>query len=95
MYVQQDAQENIFPTLLPNWDRSPRAGRQGVINYNATPQVFDKNIKLALDLVQDKPYEHRIVFLRAWNEWGEGNHVEPDMKYGHGFLDALKNNLTE
>ncbi|MCQ2059672.1 MAG: glycoside hydrolase family 99-like domain-containing protein [Bacteroidaceae bacterium] len=95
MYTPQDAQDNIFPTLLPNWDRSPRAGRQGVINYNATPQVFDKNIKLALDLVKDRPYEHRILFLRAWNEWGEGNHVEPDLKYGHGFLDALKNNLTE
>jgi len=40
--------------------------------------------------VKDKEEEHKILFLRSWNEWGEGNYVEPDLKFGHGFLDVLK-----
>ena len=36
---------------------------------------------------------NEFVFLNAWNEWGEGNYMEPDLKYGHGFLEVLKKNL--
>ena len=50
-------------------------------------------IKQIIDSVQDKPFEHRIVFLKSWNEWAEGNYVEPDKKYGHGYLDALSDNI--
>ena len=34
--------------------------------------------------------EHKILFLQSWNEWGEGNYVEPDLKYGRKFLDVLR-----
>ena len=44
----------------------------------------------AVKIVEGRPLEHKILFLRSWNEWGEGNYVEPDLKYGHGFLDAIK-----
>ena len=89
-YVPEDAQNNIFPTLFPNWDRSPREGAMASLDYDCTPAVFEKNIRLALDLIKNKTPEHKILFLQAWNEWAEGNHVEPDLKYGHGYLDALK-----
>ena len=45
---------------------------------------------MAMDLVKEKNNEHKIIFLQAWNEWAEGNHVEPDLKYGHGYLDVLE-----
>lgn len=40
-------------------------------------------------MIKDKTEENKIVFLKSWNEWGEGNYMEPDLKYGHGFIDAL------
>lgn len=88
-FAPEDSWENVFPTILPQWDRSPRVGSADGVYVNATPENFKKHILQALDLVKDKQDEHRIIFMKSWNEWGEGNYVEPDQIYGHGFLDAL------
>lgn len=88
-YVKEDNWENVYPTLLPQWDRTPRAGEKAEILTNATPKAFARTIKEALDIIKDKEAEHQIVFLKAWNEWGEGNYVEPDQTFGHGWLDAI------
>lgn len=90
LYVEEDKADNIFPTLLPNWDRSPREGAMAGIYYNSTPEAFEKDVKLTLKLIERKKQERKIIFLQAWNEWAEGNHVEPDLKYGYGYLDVLK-----
>lgn len=95
MFTDEDKRDNVFPTIIPGWDRSPRAGKRAVIWYNNRPEYFKKQVKMALDLVKDKTEEHRIIFLMAWNEWGEGNYMEPDLEFGHGFLDALHEALTE
>jgi len=81
--------DNIFPTLIPNWDHSPRSGKRAVIFHNSTPQLFRKNILAALDAVSSKPYDKKIIFLKSWNEWGEGNYVEPDLKYGKGYIEVM------
>lgn len=95
MFTEEDKNDNVFPTIIPNWDRSPRAGKRAKIWYNYAPKYFKKQVKLALDIIKDKPEQHRILFLMAWNEWGEGNYMEPDLEYGHGYLNALKEALTE
>lgn len=88
-----DKQENVFPSLFNNWDRSPRAGKKALIITESTPKVFARLLKQASDIIKDKPFDKRIVFLRSWNEWGEGNHLEPDLKYGLGYLEAIKAEL--
>jgi hypothetical protein len=93
LYVKEDALEYVYPTLLPNWDRSARSGRKAVIYHHATPALFERHLREGIALVSDKAPEHRILFLMSWNEWAEGNYVEPDLKYGRGWLDVLKRNL--
>ncbi|GHU58780.1 hypothetical protein FACS189444_3010 [Spirochaetia bacterium] len=95
LYISQDKQRYVYPTLMPNWDRSPRTGKLTGIYINSTPDVFNKQIENCLELVKEKPDEHKIIFLKSWNEWGEGNHVEPDLKYGRGFLNAIKENIID
>jgi lipopolysaccharide biosynthesis protein len=84
-----------LPTVLSNWDNTPRSGRRGVVLEGSTPHLFRKYLDKAIALVRSKPYEERIVFLKAWNEWAEGNYVEPDARFGHQYLDALRLALFE
>lgn len=92
-FAPEDRWENVYPTLFPQWDRSPRVGKFDGIYVNSTPENFRKHVEDAVEIVSNKKPEHRILFLRSWNEWGEGNYVEPDLKYGHGYLDAIKQSL--
>ncbi|MBQ5493958.1 MAG: glycoside hydrolase family 99-like domain-containing protein, partial [Prevotella sp.] len=49
----------------------------------------------AIRLIANKQPEHQILFLKAWNEWGEGDYVEPDEKFGHGWLQAIRNAIDK
>lgn len=89
-FAPEDRWENVYPTIMPNWDRTPRAATLDGIYINATPEAFENHIENALDIVKDKQDEHRILILKSWNEWGEGNYVEPDLEFGHGWLDAIR-----
>lgn len=94
-YLPVEREINIIPQLIPRLDRSSRAGKNARIYVNSTPENFEKAIQLALSQVKDKDREHKILFLQSWNEWGEGNYMEPDLKYGHGYLNALKNQIVK
>lgn len=90
-----DKKENVFPTIISGYDRTARAGRNATIYYNYTPQLFDAHCKEIIQSVENKPDEYKIIFLKSWNEWAEGNYMEPDLKYGHAFLEVLKKNLIK
>ena len=85
-----DKAENIIPTLIPNWDHTPRSGNGGSLFHNATPELFAKHVKKALDVISGKRPERQILFLKSWNEWGEGNYMEPDLKFGKGYITSLR-----
>lgn len=92
-FAPEDTWENVYPTIMPQWDRTPRVQSYDGIYVNATPAKFEQHIQQAISLLRKKQDEHKILFLKSWNEWGEGNYVEPDTRYGHGFLDAIRNAL--
>ncbi len=86
-------EEKIYPTLLPNWDHTPRSGRFGRVFEDCTPILFEEHIRLTLERIKNKPMEDQVIFIKSWNEWGEGNYMEPDQKYGTGYIDALAKTL--
>lgn len=88
---REDAEENVIPTLIPNWDNSPRSSERARIIEGSTPDLFELHLKATLALVEGK--QNKMVFLKSWNEWAEGNYVEPDTIYGDQYLQVLKRNL--
>ena len=83
-----------YPCIGPNWDNTPRLGRRGFVYVNSSPELFEATVRRAVSVLGDRPAEQQFLFLKAWNEWAEGNHLEPDLKFGHGWLQALKNGLS-
>ena len=79
--------EDIIATLYANWDNTSRIGYIGTVFTNPDPKIFKQHIRQIIDNTGRKD---KLIFLKSWNEWGEGNYVEPCLKYGHGYLDALK-----
>ena len=94
-FTPEDRWDNVFPTILPQWDRTPRRAAWDGIYVNANPDNFEKHVREAVDLVKDRDPEHRLIILKSWNEWGEGNYVEPDLQYGHGWLQAIRKAIEE
>ncbi len=89
-----EAQENIFPTIIPNWDHTPRSGKGGTVFKNTNGENFKQHVKEVLKIISQKEYDKRIVFIKSWNEWGEGNYLEPDLKNGYLYLDILQELLV-
>ena len=89
MITSDDYQDNIIPMTAPNWDHSPRSGRNSIILDDCKPVYFEQLMSKAFNAIKDKPEDKQLIVIRAWNEWGEGNHLEPDLKYGLGYLKAI------
>ncbi len=99
IYDYADAQDRMmrlrrqFPTIpcvMVGWDNTPRRGKNGIIVTNTSPETFEKVLEGVVASLQNEPFEERLVFVNAWNEWAEGNHLEPDLKFGHAFLEAVR-----
>jgi glycosyltransferase involved in cell wall biosynthesis len=84
----------LFKTTMTSWDNTARKQNNANIFINANPQNYqawlEKNIEYT-----NKNFEanKRFIFINAWNEWAEGAHLEPDRKFGYGYLAATANAL--
>lgn len=88
-----DPGKDQYPVVVPNWDNTPRSGFKGVVLQGSNPVLFGKHFQEALDLVDGKPQDKRIIFIKSWNEWAEGNYLEPDQENGRGYLETIKQSL--
>ena len=80
-----------FPCVIPNWDNTPRSGYNGVVLSGATPDLYEKHLDDAIRIVSSRDPETKIVFIKSWNEWAEGNYLEPDLSWGNAYLEATRN----
>lgn len=87
---EERTKEDVFPVLIPNWDHTPRSGRRGYLFSNSKPEYFERHCEEVLKTIRKKRVGRNITFLKSWNEWGEGNYMEPDLKYGKGYIKALR-----
>lgn len=92
---EEDTKETVFPTIIPNWDHTPRSGKKGSIFHNSTPAIFKEHIERTLEKIKNKKPENKIIFLKSWNEWAEGNYMEPDERFGRAYLEALRDVVCE
>ncbi|OXA92189.1 glycosyltransferase WbsX family protein [Flavobacterium hercynium] len=92
---EEDKKEHIFPSIIPGWDHTPRSGKEGLVMTGSTPEWFESHVKEAVNIIQNKKADNKIIFIKSWNEWAEGNYMEPDLKWGKKYLEALKRQIFE
>lgn len=90
-----NAQEDFYQIVVPNWDNTPRSHTKGFVLYHSTPSLFQSQLLSALSQVQSRSADKKMVFIKSWNEWAEGNHLEPDQKFGFAYLQAIKDIMDQ
>jgi hypothetical protein len=89
----EPSNRNLYPCVLPNWDNTPRSGSNGMVFHESTPEIFRTQLRQAFAWSQSNSSDEKIIFVKAWNEWAEGNYLEPDLRFGHGYLQVIKEEL--
>ena len=85
-----------YPSVCPSWDNASRRLSQPFSCFkNATPELFGRWFAHVYKTFQPFSSEENFIFINAWNEWAEGCHLEPDLKYGCGFLEEIKKVINE
>jgi lipopolysaccharide biosynthesis protein len=83
----------VHPCVYPNWDNTPRSERRGSVIVDASPERFGRHVAQAVARARLNPQAEQLVFVKSWNEWAEGNHLEPDRVHRRAWLEALRSAL--
>lgn len=90
-----DISKAIFPCIVPNFDHSPRSENRGYILYKSTPEKWKMLCSKVFSMCSKRTHEENVVFIKSWNEWGEGNYLEPDLKFGMKYIEATREAYNE
>lgn len=85
--------QKIYYGAFAGFDSTPRHGKRGTIIDKVTPELFEKHFRNMCK--KNIKAQNEFVFINAWNEWGEGNYLEPDEKYGYAYLEAVQKVMNE
>jgi hypothetical protein len=77
--------------VFPNWDNSARSGKKSLIFKDSNPTDWQEHLQIAASELQKNKDNPQFIIIKSWNEWAEGNHLEPDIKYGLQWLEAVRN----
>jgi len=85
-----------FKTVTPGWDNTARRPNNAAIFHGANPALYKEWLfDVAKSTKETHPPGEQVVFINAWNEWAEGTHLEPDRKFGYGYLQATADVIRE
>lgn len=88
--AQRDARAtDVLPCVYVGWDNTPRRGADGIVIRSRSTEPFRRALVEARERAARRPQGYQAVFINAWNEWAEGNNLEPDLRIGHDFLDVV------
>jgi hypothetical protein len=82
--------DDFYPSVVPNWDNTPRVGQRGYVLTQRSPALFGQQLQAAMQQVEERSTDRRLVFLKSWNEWAEGNYLEPDQDSGSDYLEICR-----
>ncbi|MDR3429436.1 glycoside hydrolase family 99-like domain-containing protein [Silvimonas sp.] len=81
--------------IVPSWDNTARRQHTAHTLIYSSPKLFRFWLQYLVDFTRKyNPEDGQYVFINAWNEWAEGAHLEPDLKYGHAYLEAVQKALN-
>ena len=90
--MERDYGVPYFPVVNCGWDNNPRhphAFKPNIITGN-TPEKLEEGLRQAKDFVDLRALPAPLVLINSWNEWTEGSYLEPDDRYGSGYLEAVR-----
>jgi lipopolysaccharide biosynthesis protein len=91
---QQPNDDKNFLSVMTSWDNTARRKDAAHIYLNSSPELYEFWLGGVIEKTkQVHSGDERLVFINAWNEWAEGAHLEPDIKYGHAYLAATRKAL--
>jgi hypothetical protein len=80
--------------IVPSWDNTARRQNSSHTIVGASPDLYRYWLRYLVEYTEkNNAPEDQLLFINAWNEWGEGCHIEPDLKYGHAYLEATYEGL--
>jgi lipopolysaccharide biosynthesis protein len=82
-----------FPCVTPMWDNSARRKTGAVIFQGSTPELYEGWLSQVVARVKARENMPQVCFINAWNEWAEGNHLEPCQRWDHSYLKATRRAL--
>lgn len=94
-YPVQLFEKGNYPTIISNWDNTPRTGTNGMIFLNDSPEEYGIWLRKAINRIKHFQPSERFIFIKSWNEWAEGNYLEPSVKYGKRYLEITRMILDE
>lgn len=84
-----------YPCVSPSWDNASRRKKSNfLVFHKSTPTLFGKWLRNTIMKYKSYSKDENFIFINAWNEWAEGNHLEPDRKWGRQYLEEVKKNVN-
>ncbi len=96
MHKELNNDYTLFRSLVPTWDNTARYGSEAILLHRFTTPKFQEWLEhLIRYSVDELPADRRFIVVNAWNEWAEGAHLEPDSRFGYGYLNSIGRALSD